>query len=73
MGSGKTSDGVLPDHFLGTCDAIPRDMRRDEDEDPKRPRPVRVLKKGTNPAEAAESQPWYHLRKDSERDRHRHV
>ena len=72
MWSGKTSDGVLPDLFSGTRDAIPRDMRRDEDEDPKRPRPVRVHKKGSNPAEAAEAQPW-HLRKDDERDRHRHV
>ena len=73
MRSGKTSDGVLPDRFFGTCNAIARAMRRDEEEDPKRPRPVRVQKKGTNPAEGAEAQPWYHLRKDNERDRHRHV
>ena len=48
-------------------------MRRDDDEDdPKKPRPVRLPKKGTNAVEAAEGAPWL-IRKDDDRDRHRHV
>jgi hypothetical protein len=48
-------------------------MRDYDEDDPKKPQPVRVPKKGTNEAEAAESAPWLRLRKDDERDRHRHV
>lgn len=45
-------------------------MRRDFDEDdPKKPRPVQVPKKGGASPEA----PWSHLRQDEDRDRHRHV
>jgi hypothetical protein len=33
---------------------------------------VKVPKKGTNAVEAAEGLPWL-LRKDDDRDRHRHV
>jgi hypothetical protein len=43
------------------------------DYDPKKPQPVRVPKKGTNAAEAAETAPWRPLRKDGDRDLHRHV
>jgi hypothetical protein len=46
-------------------------MRHDE-EDPKRPLPIAVPKKGTNAPEAAEGCPWL-IRKDDHRDRHRHV
>jgi hypothetical protein len=46
---------------------------RDEDEDsPKKPRPVRVRKKGSNATEAVEGAPWL-IRKDDDREHHRHV
>jgi hypothetical protein len=45
-------------------------MRDHDDEDPKTPHPVGILKKRANPAEAAEAIP---IRKDDERDHHRHV
>lgn len=48
-------------------------MRAHDEQDPKQPRPIIVQKKGSNAAEAAEGLPWRHLRKDEERDRHRHV
>jgi hypothetical protein len=52
----------------------PLAMRRDDNEgDRKRPRPVRHPKKRTGAGETAEAVPWTHLRKDNERDRHRHV
>jgi hypothetical protein len=47
-------------------------MRFDED-DPKKPRPVPLAKKHLGAPEAAEANPWRHLRKDHDRDRHRHV
>ena len=47
-------------------------MRYEDEDDPKKPRPVRVPKKGTNTVEAAEGAPWL-IRKDDDRDRHRHV
>jgi hypothetical protein len=47
-------------------------MRYEDEDDPKKPRPVQVPKKGTNGVEAAEGAPWL-LRKDGDRDRHRHV
>jgi hypothetical protein len=47
-------------------------MRHDEEEDPKKPEPIAVTKKRTNGVEAAETNPWL-VRKDSDRDRHRHV
>jgi hypothetical protein len=47
---------------------------RNEDEDPGKPRPVRTdRRRPTTSVEAEESEPWLHLRKDNERDRHRHV
>jgi hypothetical protein len=48
-------------------------MRDYDEEDPKKPQPVRVQKKRTNTPEAAEATPWRLLRKDHDRDRHRHV
>ncbi|CAN5865200.1 hypothetical protein BH11MYX3_BH11MYX3_37210 [soil metagenome] len=46
---------------------------RDTDElDPKKPHPVRTMKKRTNPLEGMEGQPWRPI-KDEDRDRHRHV
>jgi hypothetical protein len=47
-------------------------MRDHDEEDPKKPVPVRVSRKGTNRAEAAEAgeRP---LHKDDDRDHHRHV
>jgi hypothetical protein len=47
-------------------------MRRDDEDDPKSPRPVHVARKGTNAVEAVEGAPWL-VRKDNDRDRHRHV
>jgi hypothetical protein len=52
-----------------------RVMRDYEEEDPGKPRPVhnkRRFKRTTN-TEASEGDQWSHLRKDNERDRHRHV
>jgi len=48
-------------------------MRDYDEQDPKKPQPVRVPLKGTNTYEAAEAAPWRHTRKDDDRDRHRHV
>jgi hypothetical protein len=50
-------------------------MRFEEDEDdPKKPRPVRDdRRRRTTSVEAAEAEPWQHLRKDHDRDHHRHV
>ena len=45
----------------------------DDEEDFKSPRPVVTPRKGTNSLEAKEGAPWRHLRKDDDRDRHRHV
>jgi hypothetical protein len=47
-------------------------MRHDNEEDPKKPEPIAVTKKGTNALEAAEGSPWL-IRKGDDRDRHRHV
>jgi hypothetical protein len=41
-----------------------------DEEDPKTPHPVSILKKPSNPAETREAIP---IRKDDERDHHRHV
>jgi hypothetical protein len=46
---------------------------REYEEDPKKPQPVRVIRKGSNAYEAAEATPWLPTRKDLDRDRHRHV
>lgn len=57
----------------GTCAAPTCLAMRDLDEaDPKAPHPVQFPKKRTNPLEGAERAPW-NLRKDDDRDRHRHV
>jgi hypothetical protein len=45
-------------------------MRDHDEEDPKKPQPVRVAKKRSNPSEASDAVP---CRKDDQRDRHRHV
>jgi hypothetical protein len=45
-------------------------MRDYDEEDPKKPQPVHVLKKQSNSAEASEAVP---CRKEGERERHRHV
>ena len=42
----------------------------DEEDDPKKPQPVRITKKRSNPAEASEA---VLCRKDDENGRHRHV
>ena len=47
-------------------------MRYEDEQDPKKPRPVAVAKR-INAPEAAESLPWSELRKDHHRDHHRHV
>jgi hypothetical protein len=47
-------------------------MRDYDEADPKKPRPVRLPKKGSNAFESAEAAPWRPL-KDLDRDRHRHV
>jgi hypothetical protein len=49
-----------------------RVMRHDDEDDPKKPQPVAVTKKGTNALEAAEGSRWLN-RKDDDVDRHRHV
>jgi hypothetical protein len=46
-------------------------MRHDE-EDPKKPQPIAVAKKRSNGVEATEATPGL-IRKDHDRDRHRHV
>ena len=69
---GRESDGPLPGlSFVGTGPARSQTAMRDYDEDdPKRPHPVWITTKRSNPTEAAEAVP---VRKDDERDRHRHV
>jgi hypothetical protein len=47
-------------------------MRDYIEEDPKKPRPVRNPKKGSNGLEGAEAAPWRATRQDVDRDR-RHV
>ena len=51
-------------------------MRHDDQEDPKKPRPVTAFRKGENPREAQEHglrKVGPHGRKDDRRDYHRHV
>ena len=45
----------------------------DDNDDPKKPRPIRSGKKPLGAPESGEADPWSHLFKDSDRDRHRHV
>ena len=45
-------------------------MRDHDEDDAKKPQPVRIAKKQANPAESSEA---FLCRKDDERDRHRHV
>jgi hypothetical protein len=47
-------------------------MRHEDEEDPKKPQPIAVAKKGINAPEADEATPWL-VRKDHDRDRHRHL
>jgi len=47
-------------------------MRDYDEEDPKKPQPIGVAKKRTNPLEGMEMAPWRPL-KDEDRDRHRHI
>lgn len=73
MWPGKTSDGVLPGLFfgpyIGTGDAEGEVAMPyfEDDEDPKKPRPVLVNKKREGAVERDEA------RKDIGRDEHRHV
>jgi hypothetical protein len=48
-------------------------MRDHDEEDPKKPRPVRVIRKGYNAMESAEVTPRRTTRNDLDLDRHRHV
>jgi hypothetical protein len=48
-------------------------MRDYDEQNPKKPRPVRTPRKGSNAFEAAESTPWQPILKDRDRDQHRHV
>jgi hypothetical protein len=48
-------------------------MRDYDEEDPKKLQPVRTPKKGSNSFEATEADPWRTIRKDIDRDRHRHL
>ena len=48
-------------------------MRDHDQEDLKKPRPVRITRKGYNASEAAEADPWRMTRQDIDADRHRHV
>jgi hypothetical protein len=58
-------------HGAGTGCAKLRDvMRRDDEEDRKKPLPSIVTKKGTNALESVEDSPWL-IRNDN--DRHRHL
>ncbi|HEX3478398.1 MAG TPA: hypothetical protein VHT91_25430 [Kofleriaceae bacterium] len=45
-------------------------MRDPDEDEPKTPHPVWIVKKRSNPAEASEAIP---IRKDDEREHHRHV
>jgi len=47
-------------------------MRDYDEEDPRKPYPVRPFRKPVGAAEAVET-PWRLVRKDDDRDRHRHV
>jgi hypothetical protein len=47
-------------------------MRDHDEEDPKKPQPVRIPRKGSNSFEAAEAEPRA-IHKDVDRDRHHHV
>jgi hypothetical protein len=59
--------------FRGTRDAILVGAMRDYDEeDPKKPQPVRIRRKGDCPQEAAEHGSRQ-VNRDDDRDRHRHV
>lgn len=73
-GAGRTSDGgllaVLEAHEM---QSMRKAMREYDEQDPKNPRPITTQKKRTNPMEASEALPWSHIRKDDERDRHRHI
>jgi hypothetical protein len=48
-------------------------MRDYDEADPKKPRPVRSPKKGSNRPESAEAAPWSPAWSDLDLDRHRHV
>jgi hypothetical protein len=63
----------LPQREASDLHTLTSAMRDHDEEDPKKPQPVRVPGKGINAAEAAEAAPWLPLRKDDDRDRHRHV
>ena len=58
--------GNMHDYSPGVMPA----MRDDEEDNPKKPRPIWSAKKRSNPGEASEAIP---IRKDDQRDRHRHV
>jgi hypothetical protein len=70
----RVSGSGFEHRVSGTGTAQPqRTMRDYDEEDPKKPQPVRRAAKGTNEPESAEAFPWRLTRKDDDRDRHRHV
>lgn len=48
-------------------------MRDHDEDDPKKPQPVRIPRKNSNSAEAVEPSPWQPIGQGVGRDRHRHV
>jgi len=48
-------------------------MRDQDEDDPKKPQPVRIPKKDGNLAEAEEPGPWQPIGQGVNRDRRRHV
>ncbi len=48
-------------------------MRDQDEDDPKKPQPVRIPKKDSNLAEAEEPSPWQPIGQDVNRDHRRHV
>jgi hypothetical protein len=52
---------------------LPSVMRDYDEQDPKKPQPLRIPKKGSNGFEATEAEPWRATCGDIDRDRHRHL
>ena len=69
---GTASDGAVPGRFFQAPElhGMRTAMREYHEEDPKAPHPVWGTKKRSNPAESSEAVP---IRKDDDRDHHRHV
>jgi hypothetical protein len=69
----RSSDGAPGKYFPALDLQCMPAMRDYDEEDPKKPQPVRIPKKGSNSFEATEADPWRTIRKDIDRDRHRHL